>query len=140
MRRMKRVSACLCLMIGLTGSCALCAPVFGQSVLSSQQAAEEVSVGEISSDGDFVSGVVINHSSRTLRDVRLEIHHSWLWNDERRPGSDNPGRIDHFVVPGEIAPGGNERFTYKISPPLPVRADGRFTTRVSVVGFSVVEQ
>ncbi len=140
MRRRWWRADCLSLTIVIVTSSWFAAPVLAQEVLSSQQARQDVSVREVSSDGAFVTGVIVNHTPRTVRDVRLEIRHAWLWKNERNPGSNNPGRTDYFTAPGDIAPGANASFTYKISPPLPVRSDGNFTTNVDVVAFSEVGQ
>ena len=130
----------LSLAIVIVTSSWVAASARAQDVLTSQQARQDVSVREVSSDGAFVTGVIVNHTARTVRDVRLEIRHLWLWKNERNPGSNNPGRTDYFTVSGDIAPGASSNFTYKISPPLPVRSDGNFTTSVEVVGFSEVGQ
>ncbi|MBI3785600.1 MAG: hypothetical protein HY270_19580 [Deltaproteobacteria bacterium] len=66
------------------------------------------------------------------------IRHAWLWKNERHPGSDNPGRTDRYVVPGEVPAGGTLPFSYTIEPPLPNRSDGHFVTTVELVGLTEV--
>jgi hypothetical protein len=85
-----------------------------------------------------ISGVLKNNGTTAARDVRLLIHHAWLWNDEKNPGppSDNPARSSYYVVDGEIPPDGELRFRYTPSPPLPQRTDGRFRTSAEIVGVT----
>ncbi len=97
-------------------------------------AAHDLRVGP----GGRVSGVLHNASPRVIRDVRLLMRHVWLWNKERAPQRDNPGRSAYYVVRGDIPPGGNAPFSYKPEPPLPTRPDGHFETSAEVVGFTEV--
>jgi hypothetical protein len=91
-----------------------------------------------SSDGT-VEGVLANTTSHLIRDVRLMIHHNWLWKDEKHPGDDSPGRVEYFTVPTTIDPHGTIEFHYKPSPPLPTdRTDGHFDTTVEVVGYTEI--
>ena len=85
-----------------------------------------------------VSGEVVNHSKQTLRDVQLQILHSWRWKDEFRPGTDDPGAAAYYVIDKEISPGQGVRFTYKPSALLPSRTDGHFETTVTIAGFAEV--
>ena len=88
-------------------------------------------------DGE-VSGDLFNKSQGLVREVQLQIRYTWIWNDEFHPGKDDPGRTVYYTVEKEIPPGQSVRFTYKPSPSLPARADGVFTTTVSVAGFTQV--
>ena len=110
------------------------------ATLSSQEeAARIVSLGNVTiSEVGEVTGEVVNHSKQTVRDVRLQILHSWRWKNEFRPGTDDPGRAVYYSVDQEVAPGQSIRFTYKPSPPLPARTDGSFENSVSIVGFAQV--
>ena len=83
-----------------------------------------------------VSGVLVNHSHKQLRDVRLLIHHNWLWKNELKPGDDSPGRVDYYTVRSELAPEGKVELKYRPEPPLPDREDGHFATTVEVVGWT----
>jgi hypothetical protein len=84
-----------------------------------------------------MTGVLSNGGARPVRDVRLLVRHTWLWKNERHPGppTDNPGRSSYYMVDGEVPPGGDLRFRYVPSPPLPVRTDGSFATTAEIVGF-----
>jgi hypothetical protein len=85
-----------------------------------------------------ISGVLVNNSHKELRDVRLLIHHTWLWKNEMKPGDDSPGRVDYYTVRSELPPNGELDFKYRPDPPLPDRDDGRFETSVEVVGWTEI--
>ncbi|HXQ22062.1 MAG TPA: hypothetical protein VN812_10355 [Candidatus Acidoferrales bacterium] len=108
-----------------------------ESIVSTTEAAAVVTVSEVVSHDGAVSGLLTNHSQRLVRDVQLVIRRSWLWNDERHPGEEAPGRSDFYTAPAEIPPGGSVRFRYA-GVPLPRRTDGHFDTAVDVVGFTEV--
>ena len=93
-----------------------------------------------SMEGGEVSGVVVNNSRQTLRDVQLQILYSWRWNNEYKPGKDDPGTASYYVLKQEIPPGQTMRFDYKPSPPFAPRVDGQFDITVKVVGFAQVFQ
>jgi hypothetical protein len=99
-----------------------------------------VDVRDVRAEPDQVSGVLVNLSSKPVRNVRVRIDRSWLWADERHAGGaeESPGRTAVYTVPGEIPPGGHLPFTYRSDTPLPQRSDGRFETSVSVVGLEQV--
>jgi hypothetical protein len=106
-------------------------------LIPASEASRMVAVAEARSEGGVVSGVVINNSDEVARDVQLLIRDTWLWNNERHPGENSPGRAEFYILPGPIAPHGNLGFRYQ-EQPLPERADGHFTTQVQVVGFTQV--
>ena len=111
----------------------------GADVLVSSEAPGEVEVTGVSIARDgAVAGTVVNRSDAALRDVRLVIHHGWLWTNEFQPGGNNPARTSYYVVPGEISAHGSVPFRYRPSPPLPRRRDGRFVTTVHVDRFTSV--
>ena len=85
-----------------------------------------------------VTGVLTNRSSKELRDIRLLIHHTWLWKNEMKPGDDSPGRVDYYTVRSPLPPNGRLEFTYHPEPPLPDRDDGHFETSVDVVGWTEI--
>ena len=103
-------------------------------VVSPDEMSRTVQVRDVRRDGDGVAGTIVNNSAKPVRDVQLLIKYNWLWNDERRPGTDSPGRAAYQTVPGEIAPGESRQFTYRPEEPLPRRSDGRFEPSVQVSG------
>ena len=108
------------------------------TLMLANQAAEIVSLKNVTVKDGEVAGEVVNNSKQTLRDVQLQILYSWRWKDEFHPGKDDPGRADYHMVNQEIPPGQSARLNYKPSPPLPSRKDGYFDITVSVVGFTQV--
>jgi hypothetical protein len=87
-----------------------------------------------------VSGMIRNLSDDTIHEVTLLIQHSWHWKNEFHPGppEDNPGRAEYQTISQSIAPGGTLEFQYTPRFPLPHRADGHFTTTVSVQEYTAV--
>ncbi|MGH3053884.1 MAG: hypothetical protein ACRDL7_02780 [Gaiellaceae bacterium] len=136
---MKRIW--LTTLVALLGSTMLCAidAHADATVASPQQAKQTVVVRDVHTQSDVVSGVVSNQSTHLVRDVGLLIRHTWMWNNERHPGSDSPGRAGFYSVAGPIAPGGSAAFTYRPTEPLPARSDGHFVTTVEVVAFTETE-
>ena len=107
-----------------------------QTVVTTNQDVAAVRDVTTQPDGS-VTGVVVNTSTRTLRDVQLMIAQEWLWKNEFHPGTDDPGRAVSYAVPGEIPPGGQVRFSTPADP-LPRRSDGYFRTRVDIVGLTQI--
>src|SRR5882724_11399701 len=108
-------------------------------IISDEEPSHDVVVRDVRTRPDgAVIGTIVNRSTRTVHDVRLLIRHSWLWNNERHPGEDSPGRVAYHIVPAEIPPGDSVEFSYHPDPPLPERSDGRFETTVEVVGMTEI--
>jgi hypothetical protein len=99
-----------------------------------------VSLKNVTAREDEVAGEAVNNSRQTLRDVQLRILYSWRWNNEFRPGGDDPGRVVYQTIDREIPPGQSARFNYKPSPPLPNRKDGYFDVSVKVVDFTTISR
>lgn len=91
-------------------------------------------------EGGEVSGVVVNGTKNTVRDVQLQIVYSWRWKNESKPGKDDPGTARYYVLGQEIPPSQTRSFNYKPSPPLASRDDGQFDITVKIVGFAQVIQ
>jgi hypothetical protein len=70
-----------------------------QSIRSHDEAARVVIVDKVLTKDGNVSGEIHNRSSRTLRDVELLIRHTWFWNNEFKPGKDDPGGSVYYTVP-----------------------------------------
>ncbi len=118
---------------------ALVPPGNAATLSSAEEATRVVSLQNVKiSETGEVTGEVVNNSKQTVRDVRLQILHSWRWKDEFRPGTDDPGRAVYYSVDQEIGPGERARFTYKPAPPLPSRKDGHYDNSVNIVGFAQV--
>ena len=106
-------------------------------VVPPQEMSRTIDVRDVRMNGDEVSGKVVNNSDKPVRDVQLLIKYVWLWNNERNPGTDSPGRAVYQTLPGELAPGESREFTYRPEEPLAHRRDGRYNPSVQVA--AVVE-
>jgi hypothetical protein len=116
-------------------------PVHGSgataAVVPSSEASQEIVIRDVTATDSSVAGTVVNNSSKTFRSVVLLIRQEWLWNDERHPGTDSPGRTLSFILRQDIAPHTSASFNLQ-TPPLARRPDGRFVTTVEVTDFSEV--
>jgi hypothetical protein len=108
-------------------------------IVSSTEAAKDVTVTNVQSHNGTISGVIANRSSEPVRNVQLLVDHVWYWKNEFHPGTSSPGRSEFHTVTGEIPPGGSMPFTFQ-SEPLPQRADGHFEAKVRVTRFTEVEK
>jgi hypothetical protein len=113
-------------------------PALAQNIRSQDEANRIVAIDKLSVQDGTVAGEIHNRSSRTVRDVQLFIRHTWMWNNEFKPGTDDPGTSTYHTVSGDIPAGGRMPFKYTPSPPLPKRADGYFVTTVLIAGFTEV--
>jgi hypothetical protein len=108
-----------------------------QSVRGREEASRVLTVEKVAINNGEVSGEVFNHSTHIVRDVQLFIRHTWLWDNETKPGKDDPGTSVYYTLPKEIPPGGRAPFNFKPAVPL-TNAGGRFETSVAVAGFTEV--
>ena len=115
------------------------APSLGaQMVRERQEITKSLTLDKVHIADGVVSGEVVNSSRHTMRNVQLFIRYTWLWDNETKPGKNDPGTSTYYTLPGEIPPGGRSPFTFKPSPPLPKAADGHFETSVAIAGFTEV--
>ena len=105
---------------------------------TAEQAAQVVTIRNLTVKDGQVSGELVNNSSRTLRDVEVLIRYSWHWTNEFRPPRDDMGEAVYHTVAGEIAPRGSKSFSYQPAPPLRSGTDGRYETAVSVAGYTEI--
>jgi hypothetical protein len=112
--------------------------VWAQTIRDREQTGRIVSLEKVSATDGSVSGEAINHSKNTLRDVQLLIRYIWLWDNETKPGSNDPSVSDYYNLPGEIPAGGRVSFSFKPSQPLAKASGGHFETSASIAGFSEV--
>ena len=109
---------------------------FSQNIRGREDIARILPIENLSVSPDgAVLGEVVNRSPNTMRDVQILMRHLWLWDQETKPGKDDPSQSAYHVLPQEISPGGRSPFAYKPSPPLRQMSGGRFTTSVAIAGF-----
>src|SRR5947199_10780414 len=65
---------------------------WAETIISRQQAAQDVLVRDVRAEDGAVSGVVVNNTGHEIQNVKLLVRHDWLWANEFSPGQDNPGR------------------------------------------------
>ena len=111
-----------------------------ENILSAPEATQIVAVSNVTVRDGLVSGEIFNRSPTPVRDVQLLIRQIWYWNNEFRPGNDNPGTAQYYTVSDMILPGRKVPFTYKMTSPAPARSDGQAETVVSVAGFTQIYQ
>src|SRR5262249_13136310 len=95
-------------------------------------------LGKVALPGDTVTGGGGDTSAPGGRGVRLGVTDGWLLENERHPGTDNPGRTDLYTLPGEISAGGSKPFSYRPQSPLQNRSDGTFVPSAAVVGYTEI--
>jgi hypothetical protein len=108
------------------------------TLIQPDQAAQIITVRNVTEKNGEVRGELVNNSRQTLRDIDLQILYSWRWKNEFHPGTDDPGRAVYITINKELPPGQSEQFEYRPSPPFPARSDGYFDVTVKVVGFAQV--
>lgn len=115
----------------------LVSSVAGADLISNNQLARSLEARHVVSHPDgSISGTIVNHTDMTVRDVRLMIDYSWVWENDFKPGDENPGHTLYIIAPAAIPPHGEGSFTYRPTSPLPQESDGHFVTSVAVVGFT----
>lgn len=111
---------------------------WSQSVRAREETARILTIEKVTVADGTVSGEVLNRSSNSVRDVQLFIRFTWLWDNETKPGKNDPGTSTYYSLPKEIAPGASLPFSFKPSPPLPQATGGHFETSVAIAGYSEI--
>ena len=106
-----------------------------QNVREREDVSRLLALDKVTVTDGAVTGEVINRSPNTIRDVQLFIRYTWLWDNETKPGKEDPGISTYYTLTNEIAAGGRLPFSYKPSPPLPKVAGGNFVTSVAIAGY-----
>jgi len=106
--------------------------------LLSPEEAKSVALKDLKADASEVSGVIVNNTSNTIREIEVLIQYHWLWANEFKPGLESPGRVASLKLDKDLLPGESTTFRYVPNPPLPNRQDGRFDPEVAVAGFTIV--
>lgn len=113
------------------------ATIAAQTVRTKDEIARVVSIDKLSVQNGTISGEVRNHTAHTLRDVEILSRHTWLWDNEFQPGTNDPSATDIYKLPKEVTPKGSVPFSFSPSPP-PKAPGGRFVTTVYIAGFTEV--
>jgi len=109
-----------------------------QTVRERAEIAPVLAIEKLSVQDRVVAGEILNRSPHIIREVQLFIRYTWLWDEEFKPGKDDPGTSIYYTLPKEIPPGGRLQFTYSPSPPFPKASGGRFETTVAIAGYAEV--
>jgi hypothetical protein len=116
---------------------AIMPPAFAQELITNASLDQSVGLANVSVDPNGnVSGVILNRTDLTVRQVKLMINYAWVWRNDFKPGEDSPGRTVYVTAPADIPAHGQGSFSYQPSPPLPSRGDGRFAPSVHIVGYT----
>lgn len=109
-----------------------------QQVRTREDLSRVLTVEKLTIVDGAVSGEIYNRSPHAVRDVQLLIRHTWLWDNETKPGKNDPGTSVYQTLSGEIPPGGRLPFKYQPSPPLPKMTGGGFETTVGIAGYTEI--
>ena len=82
---------------------------WAETIVSRQQAAQDVLVSDVRAEDGAVSGVVVNNTGHEIQNVKLLVRYDWLWANEFSPGQDSPGRAIVHTIEEDIPPGGRCR-------------------------------
>jgi hypothetical protein len=107
------------------------------AIVPASEAAQTIVINDLRVQEGSVSGTIVNKSPATVHGVELLLRQTWLWTNERHPGTDSPGRTLPFTLGGDVAPNASAPFTFQV-PPLAQRSEGRFVRTMEVTGFSEV--
>ena len=108
-----------------------------ERIVPESRIARVVTVRNAQADDDgTVSGVLVNNSDKVLRDVRVMVRRTWLWDNELHPGTDDFSRAEYYTLRQELPPGGQVPFTVRSESPLRGGGDGHFVTDVRVTGMT----
>ena len=112
----------------------------GARPLEPAQARELITVQGVTAHDGQTSGVLVNHGSTPIDDVKLVVQYPYRWPDEWKPGKHDPGAARAFTIAGTIPPGGQEPFSVASTAPAAPKAGGHFVTDVKVLEFDQIEQ
>jgi mannose-1-phosphate guanylyltransferase len=111
---------------------------WAQNVISRDDASKVLTVENLQLENGGVTGIVQNRSPHLIRDVQLFVRHTWLWDNETKPGKNDPGTSAYFTLREEIPPGGRASFNYRPSQALSQMASGQYQSSVFIAGFTEV--
>lgn len=110
-------------------------PVLAETEITTARAAE-VTVRNVQAMGTQVQGEVVNGTGDNVISAELVVRHQWLWANEEKPGTDDPGWIDTYPLAVTIPPGGTAPFSVQATQVPPQRTDGSFETSAYVRSYA----
>lgn len=110
-------------------------PATAQKVASREDIAAILAIENVIVSNGTVSGEIRNRGPYDVRDVQLLIRYTWLWDDERNPGKNDPSTSTYYTLPSEIRAAGSLPFTFTPSPPLRNLSGGTYQISVTVGGL-----
>lgn len=114
----------------------LAAPASSDPLGSQTYLITVVEVRDVGGDAASVSGRLVNLSDRPVSNLKLSVNDTFVWTDERHPGSNDPSQAGTYTLALEIPPNGSAPFAIQRTTALPARSDGQFETEVQVMGLT----
>jgi hypothetical protein len=114
----------------------LAAPASSDPLGSQTYLITVVEVRDVRGDAASVSGRLVNLSDRPVSNLKLSVNDTFVWTDERHPGSNDPSQAGTYTLALEIPPNGSAPFAIQRTTALPARSDGQFQTQVQVMGLT----
>jgi hypothetical protein len=114
----------------------LAAPASSDPLGSQTYLITVVEVRDVRGDAASVSGRLVNLSDRPVSNLKLSVNDTFVWTDERHPGSNDPSQAGTYTLALEIPPNGSAPFAIQRTTALPARSDGQFETQVQVMGLT----
>jgi hypothetical protein len=119
----------------LLGLATAATPVLADTEITTARAAQ-VTVRNVQMMGTRVQGEVVNSTGDNVVGAELVVRHHWLWANEEKPGTDDPGWIDTYPLAVTIPPGGTAPFSVEATRVPPQRTDGSFETSAFVRSYA----
>ena len=129
---MRELRTLLCLTAAAWMAHAAVSPA-GAQVIDRSRMASIARIDDLRVDDRTVSGVLVNQTGDALLNVRLFFEDRFLWTNEFRPGTDDPGESAVFTV-STVPPRSSVPFHFD-RPPRPERTDGHFEPQLTVIGL-----
>jgi hypothetical protein len=114
----------------------LAAPASSDPLGSQTYLITVVEVRDVRGDAASVSGRLVNLSDRPVSNLKLSVNDTFVWTDERHPGSNDPSQAGTYTLALELPPNGSAPFAIQRTTALPARSDGQFETQVQVMGLT----
>jgi hypothetical protein len=114
----------------------LVAPASSDPLVPQTRITSVVEVRDVTGDAASVSGRLVNLSDGTVSNLKLSVSDTFLWTNERHPGSNDPSQTGTYTLAQEIPPNGSAPFTVQRTTALPTRGDGQFETKIEVMGLT----